>query len=679
MADDITPNLALPYIMPAQAQKHVTHNEAIRFLDALVQLSVETAALAAPPENPADGARYIVAADGTDAWLGHDGEVAAFQDGAWAFYVPRVGWIAWVADDSRLVAWNGETWVTAGGSTNPVDLVGINATADTANRLTVASPATLFNHDGAGHQLKINKADADDTASLLYQTGFSGRAEMGTAGDDDFHVKVSSDGSTWHEAIVVDRTTGAVSLPNTVTTASVLEKELAHGDHVIELASDSVAPGGPTFALTYSHHPIDDGGPESPDYSNHVMHMGWNVEAGGGRVDADQPSWSIAFESQWRQNASSPFGVEWHLRMQDTGGEERRPISVFANHDGSGGGITLAGDYIDITDLDGAPGYRLDIAAGEVDFTRGYLRGQTAWFSGTSANNNNALLQVDGEVGENHSGVVIALNGDSDANAIAMNFQTDQPGPLTTVYQNNDTSANTAAHVRVIHRVLANGGGDAFATYEKLGTAPWSAGYSNGGNAYRIANGADLGGNVKVEVRPDRIALKDHVRVSRISGLHHNWGTVWFGGSDDSGSDSTVAVGGASGPHYGIAVRADADIGWAASAGEAKGARDLLLWRDAAGRLALRNGSNDQAFRIYGSYTDAANYERASLACADETVILAAETAGSGADDMDIALSPAGDGHVRFGSHAAVSSETITGYITIKDSSGTLRKLAVLS
>lgn len=37
---DKTPNLALPFILPAQAQKHVTHNEALQRLDALVQLVV---------------------------------------------------------------------------------------------------------------------------------------------------------------------------------------------------------------------------------------------------------------------------------------------------------------------------------------------------------------------------------------------------------------------------------------------------------------------------------------------------------------------------------------------------------------------------------------------------------------------------------------------------------------
>lgn len=215
---DETPNLKLPYIMAAQAQKHVTHNEALRRLDALVQLSVLDRDLDIPPTTPGEGDRYIVADGATGAWEAMHGAIAAFQDGGWAFYVPAVGWTAWVADESLHYAWDGDAWIAAGaGSLNPTPLVGINATADATNRLSVSAPATLLNHEGAGHQLKINKNAAADTASLLCQAGFSGRAELGLAGDDDFHVKVSADGATWREAIVVDKNTGIVSFPEGTT------------------------------------------------------------------------------------------------------------------------------------------------------------------------------------------------------------------------------------------------------------------------------------------------------------------------------------------------------------------------------------------------------------------------------------------------------------------------------
>jgi len=214
---DETPNLRLPYIMAAQAQKHVTHNEAIRALDAILQLAVRDRDLANPPASPADGDRYIVADPAGGPWAGHEGKVAAFQDGAWMFYAPREGWIAWIADEDAAVAWDGSAWIAfvSGGANASPAMLGINATADASNRLAVASPASLFNHEGAGHQLKLNKAGAADTASLLYQSNFSGRAELGLTGDDDFHFKVSTDGANWKEAIVIARSTGAVSFPNT--------------------------------------------------------------------------------------------------------------------------------------------------------------------------------------------------------------------------------------------------------------------------------------------------------------------------------------------------------------------------------------------------------------------------------------------------------------------------------
>ncbi len=309
-----TPNLALPYILAAQAQKHVTHNEAIRALDCLVQLAVESRALTAPPPGPADGSRFVVGAAATGDWEGQSGKIAAFQDGAWAFYAPKEGWTAWVADEHTLIIFETGAWVpfsgsdsgggdggsitgpvansdlanvssgtikgrVSAGSGHPEDLtgtqatallssfgasgathakglvpdpgnsagttkflredgtwaeppagggsdssniteldslehIGINATGDTTNRLSLKSPASLFDNVGNGHQPTINKRASGDTASVLYQTNYSGRAEMGLAGDDDFHFKVSPDGTTWHDAIIIDKDTGEVSFPS---------------------------------------------------------------------------------------------------------------------------------------------------------------------------------------------------------------------------------------------------------------------------------------------------------------------------------------------------------------------------------------------------------------------------------------------------------------------------------
>jgi hypothetical protein len=89
-----TPHLALPLITAAQAQKHVTHNEALMVLDALAQLTVVSASVTGPPGAPAEAQRYIVPAGATDVWAGQTDTIAAFYDNAWRFYTPQPGWTA---------------------------------------------------------------------------------------------------------------------------------------------------------------------------------------------------------------------------------------------------------------------------------------------------------------------------------------------------------------------------------------------------------------------------------------------------------------------------------------------------------------------------------------------------------------------------------------------------------
>lgn len=209
---DFSAKLTLPYLLPNQAQKHVTMNESLRRLDAIVQLSVLSAAHTMPPDDPVEGDRYLVAVSGAGAWTGFDGQIASFQDAAWAFYPPQTGWVAWVEDTAGLIAFDGSGWVAAGGSgaASDPEAFGINATADAVNRLAVRSAASLFNHEGAGHQMKINKASETDTASVLFQSNWSSRAEIGLTGSDDFLVKTSPDGQTFAPTILARSSNGDV-------------------------------------------------------------------------------------------------------------------------------------------------------------------------------------------------------------------------------------------------------------------------------------------------------------------------------------------------------------------------------------------------------------------------------------------------------------------------------------
>ncbi|MBV1704344.1 MAG: DUF2793 domain-containing protein, partial [Hyphomicrobiales bacterium] len=105
-----TAHLALPFIDAAQSQKHVTHNAALEILDALAQIAVLARGVTAPPATPAEGDRHLLGAGCTGAFLGHDGQLAAWQAGAWNFCAPQAGWIAYVVAEKSILAFDGAAW-----------------------------------------------------------------------------------------------------------------------------------------------------------------------------------------------------------------------------------------------------------------------------------------------------------------------------------------------------------------------------------------------------------------------------------------------------------------------------------------------------------------------------------------------------------------------------------------
>lgn len=212
-----SPNLGLPFLAAGQAQKHVTLNAALSVLDALVQLAVTSAALTAPPGSPAEGDRYIVAASPTGDWTGQAKAVAVFQGGAWEFHAPDEGWLAWNRAANKLLVYDGADWadlpVTITALQN-LTLLGVGVTADSTNPFSTKG-GVLHDADGAtgDQRTGFNKATAADDLALTFQTGFSARALIGLLGSDDFTFKVSPDGSSYFDAIVLDKDNGAASHP----------------------------------------------------------------------------------------------------------------------------------------------------------------------------------------------------------------------------------------------------------------------------------------------------------------------------------------------------------------------------------------------------------------------------------------------------------------------------------
>lgn len=288
-----TTNLKLPLLVPNQSQKEITHNEALVILDNLMNNGVKDKDLTIPPENPSQNDLYIVGVGASGEWEGKDNQLA-FYDNGWRFCQARQGTKYWVNDENCIYVFNMTSWskFNGGGSSgsgeggatslsqlddvsltsiskddilkfnggsfvnskslNNLEGVGINCEFDEDNKLMVKSDYVLFDNNGGDSKIKANKSTITQTASHLFQDNYSGRAEFGLIGNDDFSLKVSSDGSEWKEAFVVDKTTGNVDFKGEITnngknisTANsnwinsylVLSTATVIGTHLIDLSS----------------------------------------------------------------------------------------------------------------------------------------------------------------------------------------------------------------------------------------------------------------------------------------------------------------------------------------------------------------------------------------------------------------------------------------------------------
>lgn len=133
-------NLGFTYLEASQAQKHVTVNEALRVIDAVIQLSVIDRDLTAPPGGESDGDVYIPAATATGDWAGHEDDVAFYVDGAWQFTSPREGWRAYLQDEDIEVFWTGSAWVAYPAQTESF----VIAVSDESTDLTTGTAKTTF-------------------------------------------------------------------------------------------------------------------------------------------------------------------------------------------------------------------------------------------------------------------------------------------------------------------------------------------------------------------------------------------------------------------------------------------------------------------------------------------------------------------------------------------------------
>lgn len=222
MSDDFSARLALPYLAAGQMQKHVTLNTALTRLDALLQTAAVSRTTTVQPGAPTDGDLYILPADAQGAaWAGRgEGSLMRFEAGGWTAVPTPPGLIAVVRDEAVVVVRDQAGWTPLGGwlgQAQGLTRLGLGTTADAANPLSAKLNSALFtaleaDEGGDGDlRLTFNKQAAGDVLSLLFQSGYAARAELGLVGDDDLGLKTCDEGGVWRSVFRVDRTTGRVA------------------------------------------------------------------------------------------------------------------------------------------------------------------------------------------------------------------------------------------------------------------------------------------------------------------------------------------------------------------------------------------------------------------------------------------------------------------------------------
>jgi hypothetical protein len=195
-----TSRLGLPFLAERQAQKHATHNEALARLDAGLYLSVSDMAASAVPDPLLPGAAVILSEAPDPEWTDWAGRVVAGDAAGPVSFKPCAGLTVWDASSLVLRVYDGAQWLSPVAS---LELLGVNSPASDGQRFAVASNTSLFTHEENDHRLQINRKTEADTASLIFQTGYAGRAELGLTGTSGLSVKTSTDGASWSERLAM--------------------------------------------------------------------------------------------------------------------------------------------------------------------------------------------------------------------------------------------------------------------------------------------------------------------------------------------------------------------------------------------------------------------------------------------------------------------------------------------
>lgn len=140
MPDDNTARHALPNLYVGQAQKEITHNEALARIDALLHPVVEDSSTA-PIEGltvNSDGLCWLISNASTGLWSGRSGQIARWSGGSWRYLSPVAGMTIWNASGNKRLFYIDNAWVEPAAIVNPDGGTTIDAQARTVINAVLA-------------------------------------------------------------------------------------------------------------------------------------------------------------------------------------------------------------------------------------------------------------------------------------------------------------------------------------------------------------------------------------------------------------------------------------------------------------------------------------------------------------------------------------------------------------
>lgn len=107
---DTTDRLLMPLLAAGQAQKEITHNEALTLADLLLLPVVEAVAPPSIPASPVLGKGWIVGASPAGAWAGQAHRLAFWTAAGWRYVAAPEGSSLWSLADSQPVQRTASGW-----------------------------------------------------------------------------------------------------------------------------------------------------------------------------------------------------------------------------------------------------------------------------------------------------------------------------------------------------------------------------------------------------------------------------------------------------------------------------------------------------------------------------------------------------------------------------------------